>query len=232
MFGRGRLTCAPTSGRSADAHREIQRARYNGNSVERGRLTIANMLATPTRPPEQASCLHPNSHPPFTPPLVPALPLCLRISSMPFMASSIVSSLRRPTYMNALPVTNAFTAFACDTRSMTDAPVSLLAPTTPSSPFPLACSPSHGAAFTAFPPKNMADLGDIPQDLHATLEGLTCAASPLPAFSCGSARTANTGNIIICSRDLVPLCTTLPRRRTSTYLSFKSRTRETPPPTV
>ena len=77
--------------------------------------------------------------------------------------------------------------------------------------------PSRSLTFSQrgvhrFPPKNMADPGDTPQDLHATLEGLTCAASPLPAFSWGSARTVNTGNVIIFSQDLVLLCTTLPRR--------------------
>ena len=231
MFGRGRLTCAPTSGAP-----QKRTARYKGRDTT---ATVLREAGSPLRTYLQRR-LGPLSKPPAGTPTRTPLHASTRacFTSLPSHQLNAIHGFFNCLLLAQTDIHECSTCYErfhgirmrhsqydrCSSESARSHHHPL--------PFPSRSPTFSWRSIHRFPPQNMADLRDIPQDLHVTLEGLTCAASPLPAFSCGSARTANTGNIFIFSRDLVPLCTTLPRRRTSTYLSFKSRTRETPPPTV
>jgi hypothetical protein len=201
--------------------------RYNDNSVERGRLAVVSVLAMPI-PPLQASLLPAPPFTPLTPPIVLALPPCL----LPHQLDAI-----HDFFICLLAQTDMHGCSTCHERfrgiRMRDAQCerSARSPRPPSLPLSLA----HLLTTQRLPfsPKKHGDFSDVSHDLHAILEGLTqmeemCAASPLPAFSCGSARVANTraGETSLYSPRTLPLFAqlSLDCLRTSTYLSFESRT--------
>jgi hypothetical protein len=126
--------------------------RYNDNSVERGRLAVVSVLAMPI-PPLQASLLPAPPFTPLTPPIVLALPPCL----LPHQLDAI-----HDFFICLLAQTDIHGCSTCHERfrgiRMRDAQCDrfsreVCALSTSSFPSPLACSPSHNAAFTVFPQK-------------------------------------------------------------------------------